>query len=215
MSEDFVRLVTSANPAFRQYQPANTGYPPSGSSPQHHTQLSFDAGGQSGQLDPFFDDDDDVPDSAFGPPRHGQAMQSKESGLPLTRNAALPAGIGGSQISLPPDHDILQDWDDDISLQGKRHSLPFSGSKSFPGTSSAIQEKGAIKTRKKWKWPWQKSDEVLEGERIVALNNPTPNVGFCSNYISTSKYNAVTFVPKFLFGMFILPHLVDYRKFDI
>ena len=47
MSDDFVRLVSQANPASRnQYQPANTGYPPSSSPPQ--------------ALDPFFDDDDDV-----------------------------------------------------------------------------------------------------------------------------------------------------------
>lgn len=200
MSEDFVRLVTSANPAFRQYQPANTGYPPSGSSPQHNTQLSFDAGGQSGQLDPFFDDEDEAPDSAFGPPRHMEAMQSKESGLPLARNAALPAGLGGSQVSVAPDQDFLQDWDD-VPPPGKRNSLPFVGSKSFPGSSSGIQEKGGSKPKKKWKWPWDKSDEILEGERVIALNNSAANTGFCSNSVSTSKYNAVTFVPKFLFGM--------------
>ena len=74
MSDDFVRLVSQANPAFRQYQPANNGYPPSSSfSPHSHS--------PSGQaLDPFFDDDDDIPDSAFGRPI---LMQSKESGLPL------------------------------------------------------------------------------------------------------------------------------------
>ncbi len=199
MSDDFVRLVSSANPAFRQYQPANTGYPPSGSSPQHNNQLSFDAGGQSDQMDPFFDDDDDLPDSAFGPPRQMQAMQSKESGLPLARNAALPAGMGGSQLSIPNDQDMLQDWDE-VPPPGKRGSLPFAGSKSFPGSSSGMKEKGAGKPRGKWKWPWQKSDEVLEGERIITLNNPGANTGHCSNYISTSKYNAVTFVPKFLFG---------------
>ena len=58
--DDFARLVASANPASRQYQPANTdlldsGYPPSSayhaSSPQ--------------PLDPFFDDEDDKPDIAL------------------------------------------------------------------------------------------------------------------------------------------------------
>ena len=76
MSDDFVRLVSQANPASRnQYQPANAGYPPSSSPPQ--------------ALDPFFDDDDDVPDSAFGRP---PAMQSKESGLPFAGSGAPPAG---------------------------------------------------------------------------------------------------------------------------
>ena len=59
-SAGFARLVASANPASRQYQPANTslldsGYPPSSayhaSSPQ--------------SLDLFFDDEDDTPDIAL------------------------------------------------------------------------------------------------------------------------------------------------------
>ena len=72
MSDDFVRLVSQANPASRnQYQPANTGYPPSSSPPQ--------------ALDPFCDDDNDVPDSAFGRP---PAMQSKESRLRFAHSGA-------------------------------------------------------------------------------------------------------------------------------
>ena len=73
--DDFARLVASANPASRQYQPANTdlldsGYPPSSayhaSSPQ--------------PLDPFFDDEDDMPDCALVRPIR---MQSTESHLPV------------------------------------------------------------------------------------------------------------------------------------
>ena len=69
------QLVASANPAFRQYQPANTdlldsGYPRSSayhaSSPQ--------------PLDPFFDDEDDMRDSAVVRPI---PMQSTESHLPV------------------------------------------------------------------------------------------------------------------------------------
>lgn len=42
----------------------------------------------------------------------------------------------------------------------------------------------------------------LEGERIIYVNNPPLNDPFryCDNYISTSKYNLVTFLPKFLAG---------------
>ena len=38
------------------------------------------------------------------------------------------------------------------------------------------------------------------------LHDPNPNspanADFCSNFVSTSKYNMLTFVPKFLFGLF-------------
>ena len=84
MSEDFLRLVSQANPATRQYQPTHNGYPPSTGpyldSPQ--------------QMDPFFDDDDEnLPDSVFDRPA---PMQSQESGLHLTRAAAPPAGSSSS-----------------------------------------------------------------------------------------------------------------------
>jgi hypothetical protein len=186
MADDFVRLVSQANPALRQYQPAGNGYPPSSSSYHDHN--------QSTQLDPFFDDEDDVPDSAFGRPA---AMMSKESGLPLAQSAAAPAGHG----AVAPDGDILQDWDDVPAAQPNS----FPGSTSFPG--KANQSKSVAKERasyqlNKWRWPWKKEEEELAGERIIALNNVGANAGYRSNYVSTTKYNVLTFVPKFLFGMF-------------
>ncbi|KAF7800091.1 hypothetical protein EIP86_011334 [Pleurotus ostreatoroseus] len=185
MSDDFVRLVSQANPASRQqYQPANGGYPPSSSASLYHN--------NSGQLDPFFDDEDDIPDSAFGRP---MAMQSKESGLPLARSGAAPAGVA-------PDGDILQDWDDDVPAPAPQS---FGGPNNFSGSSSVPNKDKTIAKRKrkwKWRWPWKKEDEVLEGERLIALNNSTANSEFCSNYISTSKYNAATFIPKFLYEQF-------------
>ncbi|KAL1941354.1 hypothetical protein VTO73DRAFT_7171 [Trametes versicolor] len=191
MSDDFVRLVSQANPASRQqYQPANGGYPPS-SSPPH-------------AMDPFFDDDDDVPDSAFGRPA---AMQSKESGLPLARSGAPPAGFGNSQLSLPttipPDS---WSFDDD-----QPSSKPFTGSASFPGPSGSnsaprTHKRAPSKSFKKRlgdiKWPWQRKEKVLTGNRVIALNNPEANAEFCNNYVSTSKYNLASFVPKFLLEQF-------------
>ncbi|OCH92040.1 calcium transporting ATPase [Obba rivulosa] len=187
MSDDFVRLVSQANPASRQYQPANGGYPPSSSPPNVH----------SGQmLDPFFDDDDDLPDSGFG--TLPGAMQSKESGLPLARAGAPPAGT--SQLTLSAS--VQPDWSfDDEPPPTKSTSRPFSGSASFPGTSQKPQRQPAKKFRRQWKWPWEK-EVVLAGNRIIALNNPAANAEFASNYVSTTKYNVVTFVPKFFYEQF-------------
>ncbi|EMD33044.1 aminophospholipid-transporting P-type ATPase [Gelatoporia subvermispora B] len=183
MSDDFVRLVSQANPATRQYQPANGGYPPSGSSPP--------------MLDPFFDDDDDMPDSAFG--TTPAAMQSKESGLPLARAGAPPAG--SSQLTLPAS--IQPDWSfDDEPPPSKSTSRPFSGSASFPGSSRNPQAQPAKKPKRQWRWPWDKTEVVLTGNRVIALNNSAANAEFCSNYVSTSKYNMATFVPKFFYEQF-------------
>ncbi|TBU23842.1 phospholipid-translocating P-type ATPase [Dichomitus squalens] len=184
MSDDFVRLVSQANPASRQqYQPANTGYPPSSSPPQ--------------ALDPFFDDDDDVPDSAFGRP---PAMQSKESGLPFAGSGAPPAGVGHSQLSLPTSIPPDQ-WSFDDDDHGPK---TFTGSASFPGPSRGHARKPSKSIKKKWKfnWPWQKKEQVLTGNRVIALNNPDANAEYCNNYVSTSKYNIATFVPKFLLEQF-------------
>ena len=140
------------------------------------------------------DDDDDLPDSAFG---RSPAMESKESGLPLTRSAAPPAGLGNSQLSLPT---TIQP--DQWSFDDDPGSKSFAGSSSFPGSSTGRERKPAKPPKKKWKfkWPWQKKEETLTGNRVIALNNPDANGDFCNNYVSTSKYNLATFVPKFLFG---------------
>ncbi|CAA7261647.1 unnamed protein product [Cyclocybe aegerita] len=189
MSEDFLRLVSQANPATRQYQPAN-GYPPS--------TASTTAGPYSDRspqlMDPFFDDEDDnLPDSAFGRPA---PMQSKESGLPLARSAAPPAGTGPSSSS----NGLPQGWnfDDDDFLPGNGQSYPGSSSTNPP--TIPVSKFSRFKSRK-WRWPWEK-EQALTGERVVALNNPIANTEYCSNFVSTSKYNLVTFLPKFLFEQF-------------
>ncbi|KAF8639497.1 hypothetical protein AX17_001402 [Amanita inopinata Kibby_2008] len=186
MSEDFLRLVSQANPATRQYQPANTGYPPS-NTPYND---------QSPQLlDPFFDDDDDnAPDSAFG---RSIAMQSQESGLPLTRSAAPPAGINSSKSTFGDGMPQGWNFDDDEFQSGNGRA--FDGSSSFPGPSKEHPPKPTVKRR--WKWPWDKQKQ-LTGERVIALNSSAANADFSSNFVSTSKYNVVTFVPKFLLEQF-------------
>lgn len=193
MSDDFLRLVSQANPASREYQPANNnnnGYPPSTSVSGPYANSS-----DPQLLDPFFDDDDDMPDSAFGRP---MPMESQESGLPLARSAAPPAGV--SKVMLGDG--VPQGWnfdDDDLQTSNQR---PFQGSHSFPGQASSALEKSSRKSKKRaWRWPWQR-EKVLEGERIIALNNRAANAEFISNYVSTSKYNMITFVPKFLAGAF-------------
>ncbi|OAX41767.1 phospholipid-translocating P-type ATPase [Rhizopogon vinicolor AM-OR11-026] len=121
-------------------------------------------------------------------------MHSQESGLPLARSAAPPAGIGASSVSLAtPANGQPQGWAfDDDAL-----SPTFSASPSFPGEPLTRP----FKQRRRWKWPWQ-TEKELTGERIITLNNPSMNDDYCSNFVSTSKYNLVTSLPKFLAEQF-------------
>ncbi|PPR02401.1 hypothetical protein CVT26_011369 [Gymnopilus dilepis] len=187
MSEDFLRLVSQANPATRQYQPANNGYPPHGTAGPYSD--------NSPQLmDPFFDDEDEnVPDSAFGRPA---PMHSQESGLPLARSAAPPAGVGPSSST----NGLPQGWnfDDDDFQPSNGQAFP---GRSKPSTSQPITSKLSRFKSRKWKWPWEK-EKVLTGERVIALNNSLANAEFSSNFVSTSKYNLATFLPKFLYEQF-------------
>lgn len=185
MSEDFRRLVSQANPATRLYQPTHNGYPPSSSTGPYMDSPQ--------PMDPFFDDDDDnIPDSAFGRP---PPMQSQESGLPLTSAAVPPAGSGASKQSFGDG--VPQGWNfDDDDFQSPDQP-PFPGSNYYPDQLSSSKRK----RKWEWKWPWRK-EKVLTGERIIMLNNSSGNADFCSNSISTSKYNIVSFVPKFLTEQF-------------
>ena len=188
MADDFARLVFQANPATSlnsQYQRANDGYPPSGPPGDSHASPQL--------LDPFFDDEDEgeVPDSAFA---GAHPMQVKEgSNVHLPSQAAPLAGA--SKASLQTNGGgAPQGWTFD--------------QEDYPTQVSPPPRKPKKTSRRRWRWPWQK-EQVLTAERVVALNNPDANADFLSNYVSTTKYNMVTFVPKFLFGSplrFGIPH---------
>jgi phospholipid-transporting ATPase len=199
--ESFAALVNTANPATSRYRQQETNNPyihsdyittnntPSGYPPQPNL------------MDPFFDDDDEVDASHSAFPMYSapRQMHSQESGLPLARSAAPPAGIGASSASLATTaNGQPQGWTfDDDAL-----SPSFSPSPSFPGGPSTTPPR-PLKRRRRWKWPWQ-SEKEFASERIIALNNSPMNDDYCSNFVSTSKYNLVTFLPKFLSGMCLL-----------
>jgi phospholipid-transporting ATPase len=203
MTDDFLRLVSQANPAARQqYQPTNNGYPPSSSAGLY---TDAPSPSQPQLLDPFFDDDDDnAPDSAFGRPG---PMHSQESGLPLSSD---PAPYAGTRQVKAGDG-VPQGWafDDDDFISGDKS---FQGSSNFSKTPNITNSPTPSSKKKRWRWPWQK-EVVPTGERVIALNNPDLNQDFCNNAVSTSKYNVVTFIPKFLTGAlslsFYIPVLVN------
>lgn len=152
-----------------------------------------------------------MPDSAFATGRSATApMQSQDSGLPLRDNAAPPAGSGPSKTSLAGDG--IWSFDDEEVQMPTGGGRAFDGSAAFPGTpvstEKASKSKNKATGRKwRWRWPWQKEKELV-GERIIALNNSPMNADYCSNFVSTSKYNMASFVPKFLGGAFRVFYLL-------
>lgn len=117
-----------------------------------------------------------------------------ESGLPLAHAGVVPAGtaFAPSPASAPPTWGF--DEDDDEQLAAKRRSLAFSA-------------KGKERARSWWSGVKDLATgkrKPPEGERTCYLNDEKANAQFkfCSNYVSTTKYNLVTFLPKFLFGAY-------------
>ena len=94
-SAESARLVAAANPACRQYQPANTDSDLLDSS--HPPSLAYHASSPQPLANPFFDDEDDMPDSAIVRPI---PMQSAESHHPvvLRRSFAKYRGFGSTRV---------------------------------------------------------------------------------------------------------------------
>lgn len=181
-ADDFARLVARANPAASRGQ---------------YNQPGNAASATDYAMDPFFEDEDDG-----GTPQPSYPVSMRTTGtlmdsvpdLPLTANAVPPAGTrpGASSEGLP------QGWDftDDVEA-----IAPPGAAKSTPSASAAPYKA----PKRKWKWPWAKK-EAPEGEREIWLNDAPRNdaQNFVTNYVSTSKYNVVTFIPKFFAGMHLI-----------
>lgn len=125
----------------------------------------------------------------------------------LTQNAAAPAGHGQGQIGDPARNMSMMDDDEEMiqararlaAMHAKRQRQP---SRRFAGLVAEFKRlvKGGPK--------------LYEGERLIHIGNPARNAEakFPGNSISTSKYNVVTFLPKFLAGE--CRTLVNYASSD-
>ncbi|KIO29101.1 hypothetical protein M407DRAFT_228764 [Tulasnella calospora MUT 4182] len=214
--DDFASLVSRANPAAQQNpygQPGRSTYAPQAGSSQPTLAPSVD---DRYKLDPFFDDDDDqqtphatattFPPSVSAPtPRHPGRQPSltildepldSSADLPLTKAAAPPAGRSFNDAG--------------SSGMQQQNSWAFEDDDGLPAPNSRYERGGQPRnaplrqqTKRTWKWPWEKQ-KALAPERKIWLNDRASNEteGYSSNYVSTTKYNLVTFVPKFLLEQF-------------
>lgn len=147
------------------------------------------------------DDDDDLA-SGLGAsntslPAFGRSGKSFTGAVPLTADAQAPAGHDQGQIgeSAPP-RNMLDD--DDELLQAKaRIAARQAKEQRVQDARGTVQQVWKSVKRRAMGGP-----RIYEGERVVHLNNPTLNAPqkWPGNSVSTSKYNIVTFIPKFLIG---------------
>lgn len=167
-----------------------------------------------------------TPQSELNVPRLGftqHISESQASGLAFAGEGAIPAGhegpfsdmySNGALKSIEADDDP---YDSPISPRAnktanktKTFTSASAGRSRRPPKDSHLdglrrsirQMQGDLSRMTKKKGVLSKQ---AEGERIIRLNDPVTNDRegrFCDNYISTSKYNIITFTPKFLFEQF-------------
>lgn len=115
--------------------------------------------------------DDEPYDAPMDMPRKGRAAGGGAQG----RSQTLGSGAAGQSRKVPKDS-------------------PFDGLNRSLRTLRADAKK--LMGGKKAK------DKLPEGERVIRLNDPVTNdkEGFGDNWISTSKFNIVSFLPKFFYG---------------
>lgn len=165
----------------------------------------------------YSSDDDDLPVStslgpgdegeystAQGYKRRSQMNNTSDMNLPLASSAQMPAGYGGGQIGDRSVSNLRSEvgmMDDDEEMIAARRVIP-------------PRQKPTQGVKELWRSMLDRINGVpkdLAGERMIYINNPPLNnpSKFCNNYVSTSKYNPVSFLPKFFTGTYHFISLVD------
>lgn len=115
----------------------------------------------------------------------------------------MPAGHGLGQMGQPraPPISMMDEEDEEMILARQMATKGRVGGRGVNRSTSGSRLGDmwkAVKAKVKG------GPKVYEGEREIQLNDAGSNdkMKFCGNYVSTSKYNVVTFVPKFFTGKF-------------
>lgn len=130
-------------------------------------------------------------EQGFAGPDDASGYNEPVVGPPQNRNSVLSMGNGlvgraKSALGMAPQYDQM--------------NVPLTD----PGREGAAANAGKAKGGFKFGFGRRKPDPSTLGPRIIHLNNPTANSAqkFRNNYVSTTKYNVATFLPKFLFEQF-------------
>jgi hypothetical protein len=128
-------------------------------------------------------------------------QDSDISQIPFRSRGAPPAGTSDPPAAAASSsRGVLKIWtfdEDNVFQSPSSNDLGMSPAVSGTSLPTAGPRRGK---RRKWRWPWQEEPRPT-GDRIVALNDETRNADYLSNAVSMSKYNLLTFVPKFFTGV--------------
>lgn len=152
------------------------------------------------------DDEEDLATTSFAVsqndlsrPDYSRADRSYAGSAPLTAHAQQPAGFGQGQLGERSAPKNMLDDDDEL-VQAKARIAARQAK-----SQRALEARGTLEGLwKDVKRVVMGGPRVYQGERVVHLNNETMNKAekWPGNSVSTSKYNIVTFLPKFLAGAF-------------
>ncbi|KAG0145463.1 hypothetical protein CROQUDRAFT_45753 [Cronartium quercuum f. sp. fusiforme G11] len=148
--------------------------------------------------------------------RRKSNLPNIDSNLPLSSTGALPAGHQHSNLNHQSSNkwalEHEEEYDDDLS-----------GIKSIPLVDTpalGVGPSNRIKSNNQWNQSniknsnsikdfienlFNSKPKELTGERLIYLNDVNRNereFKYMSNYVSTTKYNILTFLPKFLLEQF-------------
>ncbi|BGP52544.1 aminophospholipid translocase [Rhodotorula sphaerocarpa] len=155
------------------------------------------------------DDDDDLVDSglnasttSFGLGRRLTGRSDYAGAVPLTADAQAPAGHGQGQIGEPAPSSAPQNMldDDDELLQAKARIAARQAKEQRKLDARGTFDHLVAEVKRML----QGGPRVYEGDRLIHLNHAAMNAAnkWPGNSVSTSKYNVVTFIPKFLIEQF-------------
>ncbi|GAA5877115.1 hypothetical protein JCM8547_008961 [Rhodosporidiobolus lusitaniae] len=146
----------------------------------------------------------DHPRLAYDNPLDGDADEEGYGGsASLTANAASPAGHAGHG-QRGPAKNVLDEEDDEIVFAKQR--IAAQQAREAKKLASRREGNFLLGAWREVKRRMKGGPRQYEGERVVHLGGNAVELnrrqGFEGNSVSTSKYNVVTFVPKFLAEQF-------------
>lgn len=122
-------------------------------------------------------------------------MQSQEKRTAIEdRRSIYSRGIENQSWGMP------QGWGFDA---GEPEMPTFNGGAAFSGVKMSRDSPEKKVVKRAWKRPWKKEKQLM-GERIITLKNPLMNAEYVSNFVSPSRYNPITFPPKFFSGTYLI-----------